>query len=477
MPSEFKIDQNIFETRTDEEIISLIQLSLGRAVLCCEFQECYNHADIAHNYLELAFIGEVLSSLGSKVALKTVKAKNHYGVTYQFKFTVESKDKSGQLVDILRRIMSECDDMSLLEPVDEFYDFVDSLNTQPTAFPELVDSYYANHLGSNYDWLDEYRDEVYSKNPEWAYHCWLSARSFDCGFPLYTSPKFWMLPAEADFRLALRLASDVEDCDARLKLVKDSLSYEGSLILLGQGEAGLICEQFHSQLLEVASIVFPVEYDPGDIYWSRLPSIKQYFFSMNNDFLVVEGETFTCIVFRGDFLFANRTLLEELRERFKQLYQTFGSQAGLSLEYSCNWAKIDDERFELICYDLMRRDGRFVPSKVRKMGLARSRDGGRDIVAYTHNRPGLPPEKWIVQCKLSLSKKSLGRNDVNLPDLVDEYVPSGVIIATNLIVDAGMYDKADRIAKSRGVEIEMWDGLEIERLVNRSLDLFQRYFK
>ena len=110
------------------------------------------------------------------------------------------------------------------------------------------------------------------------------------------------------------------------------------------------------------------------------------------------------------------------------------------------------------------------------MGLAKSRDGGRDILAYTHSRPGAAPQRWLAQCKYSAVKKTLGRNSVQLAELIDEYSPAGVIIATNLIVDAGLHDKTESIAQNRRVKIEVWDVLEIERRLNRYPDLYKYYF-
>jgi hypothetical protein len=110
------------------------------------------------------------------------------------------------------------------------------------------------------------------------------------------------------------------------------------------------------------------------------------------------------------------------------------------------------------------------------MGLSKSRDGGRDIVTFEKSYSGQNGRRlWIIQCKHSKKNKSLGKNNIILSELIDEYRPYGVIIATNMIIDAGAYDKFDKIAKNRRIKIEYWHGLWIERLLNKNPDLFKVY--
>jgi hypothetical protein len=115
--------------------------------------------------------------------------------------------------------------------------------------------------------------------------------------------------------------------------------------------------------------------------------------------------------------------------------------------------------------------------KTVKMGLSKSRDGGRDIVTMiaSHSGQNKKNRLWIIQCKYSKKRKSLGRNDVRLSDLIDEYSPEGIIIATNMVIDAGTYDKNEKIKKNRCVDIEYWDLFWIERLLNKNPDLFRVY--
>lgn len=466
------IDVIFLEENSNFEIKAQLKKSNGHGSFLFHFPACYNHSDIAEYYLEVAFIGQLLRCIDTNASY-TESSDGYTGAIYTFSFCVQSYEKVDDVFKILKQLLSE----ENLEPLGELEDFRDVLGKQPVAFPDLIDFYYANMVGSNYDWLDDYRDEAYLQHPEWAYHCWLSAKSPECGYPLYVSPKFWLMPSGIDFRTALRSVSDIDTNDICMESVQNRFAFEENICLLGKYKTAVISEFLHLQILEIASIVFPVEYDPGSSYWSRIPAMQSFSISCNMDFLICEGDTFTYILFREDFLFATTKQLRDIRKHIEKWFKGLSSQAELLLEYRCDWAILTDDSFELVCYDLARRDGRFVPSKVKKMGLAKSRDGGRDILAYTPARPGATPQKWLIQCKHSLTKKTLGRNSIQLAELIDEYLPAGVIIATNLIGDAGLHDKAESIAQNRGVEIEVWDALELERQLNRNPDLYKRYFE
>jgi hypothetical protein len=467
-----QIDSLFLEENSNQEIETQLKNSNGYGIFIFNFPMCRSHSDIAEYYLDVAFIGQLLHSLDSRVSY-TESSDDCYGSIYAFSFHVHSYEKFEENFEILRQLLNE----ESLDPVEEREDFRDILGVHRVAFPDLIDFYYANVLGSNYDWEDEYRDELYLEHPEWAYHCWLSARSPECGYPLYVSPKFWLMPAGVDFKTALNFVSDIDVNEISMESVQNRFTIEEGICLLGAGKTAVISELLHQQILEIASIVFPVEYDPGSSRWSRLPAVHRFSISCNMDFLICGGDTFTYILFREDFSFATTKQLAGIRKHVEKLFKGLSFQAELLLEYKCNWALLNDESFELVCYDLARRDGRFVSSKVKKMGLAKSRDGGRDILAYTPARPGATPQKWLIQCKHSLAKKTLGRNSIQLAELISEYSPAGVIIATNLIVDAELHDKAESIAQNLGAEIEMWDALELERRLNRNTDLYKLYFE
>lgn len=67
----------------------------------------------------------------------------------------------------------------------------------------------------------------------------------------------------------------------------------------------------------------------------------------------------------------------------ESLVETIREHAGLETGNDLDWSSFTPELFEDLCYDIILRCGRFDEGKIRKHGKTRSRDGGRDIEAWT----------------------------------------------------------------------------------------------
>ena len=147
---------------------------------------------------------------------------------------------------------------------------------------------------------------------------------------------------------------------------------------------------------------------------------------------------------------------------------------GQTMDIACSWDKLDDNQFEELCYDVI--NYRHQPTKILKMGKSRSRDGGRDIVFHTTGRAGQPPVKWIVQCKLIRDGSSLAGSKVQVADPVDQYGAGGFCVMTSGVIDSTLYDKLEGVARNRGIEIDWWSRLELERFLARHTELRDRYF-
>jgi hypothetical protein len=112
------------------------------------------------------------------------------------------------------------------------------------------------------------------------------------------------------------------------------------------------------------------------------------------------------------------------------------------------------------------------------MGKSRSRDGGRDIVVYTHERIGYKAEKFIFQCKLIKSDSSLTATKVlDISDIVEQYEADGYGIFTSGVIDATLFDKIDKIANKRQLKIALSSKYEMERDLSMLPKLRDRYFK
>jgi hypothetical protein len=147
-------------------------------------------------------------------------------------------------------------------------------------------------------------------------------------------------------------------------------------------------------------------------------------------------------------------------------------------DLSCSWDQITDDQFEELCYDIIIQSERFNPNTIRKMGKSKSRDGGRDITIEESRFFSLGlPKKYIVQCKLVKTGKSLSGSKINMSDTIDQYEAKGYIVMTNGVIDPTLFDKLDMIAKTKEVKTDTWSKYEIERFLARRPDIKKRYFK
>jgi len=195
-------------------------------------------------------------------------------------------------------------------------------------------------------------------------------------------------------------------------------------------------------------------------------------------YLSNDGYYLILIDANAQYIFFNtiKVPIEETIQKFKRFNESlpfFGKS-----KISCPWNHINDDEFEELCYDILSQSERFNPNTIRKMGKSRSRDGGRDIVIEgIRIKKTDPVIKYIVQCKLIKSGKSLSGAKINFSDTIDQYDAGGFIVMTNGVIDSTLYDKLDTICKKKGVETQTWSKLEIERFLSQRPEIKKRYFK
>jgi hypothetical protein len=168
--------------------------------------------------------------------------------------------------------------------------------------------------------------------------------------------------------------------------------------------------------------------------------------------------------------------LSSIIGRAEQVADILRQHAGLTQSTSLDWARLSPQQFEDLCYDVLLRWGRFDETTIRKHGKTHSRDGGRDIEAWTLQRVGHPPEKWIFQCKFTNTGNAVGASKVMVADIVDQYGAAGFGVLTNGLIDSTLYDKLDAIAARRKLTTDTWDGRRLQRFLAARPDLMQHYF-
>ena len=454
----------------------------------------YNY-DYAIDYLEIAFIGQCYSEVGS--ILKHEETRRGDDICIVLLIRSSEQNVIEGLTTSLRRHFAicpyafkcdECDECKesscqgdneysdeICEQIANFQEAIDSFEIRP-ALPTYCDRYFGNYLAS--DRHDEYYDTDISENPEWAYTTWKSAWSTVLGFDLYVSDKFWLLSPDVDLAKATEFASDYNLTDLVFVVPKYVLMTQKNYYIVTDDDVIRLPIHGHYDAAQVARNVFPFNdiRENAEHYWGISGT-----FSIASDLSIVafKDDTFKYITFRDYFEVLTRKQIDSMADGFRDMLTDLLSKGTGSAKLNCDWKCFDDEKFEMLCYDLVLQDRRFVPDKTKKMGKTRSRDGGRDIVTESASHAGQKhrsSNKWIIQCKFSKKLKTLGRNAIQLSQLIDEYLPEGVIIATNTLIDAGAYDSYEKIGQNRKVKIEFWDGLQLPRKISTNPDIHAQYW-
>jgi hypothetical protein len=166
-----------------------------------------------------------------------------------------------------------------------------------------------------------------------------------------------------------------------------------------------------------------------------------------------------------------------LYESLGNALQLVGDAVGLPSGPGVDWAALDDEQFEQLCYDVIYAHPKFDSATIRKLGNSRSRDGGRDIEIWEMPLVrGGHRKKWIFQCKLTKGK-SLGATKItDIGDMLDQAAANGFGVMTSTLIDATLYTKLDEVCGRRSVAQLNFSSLELNRAIMRNASLRNRYF-
>lgn len=382
---------------------------------------------------------------------------------------------------------------------DRFDEFEDGIESFPIQVPELADLYLVNLIGS-YDEMESESPEHFAKeiarHPERKLSFHRSAYSSRLGGPCFASRESWLIPA------SLNLDKFFRTTGQRYRLP----DFESGKIVVVQNSAFAITA---SQIVHfpldrfvksriAASLAADRDEEMSRFDWndgvftgsgfrdhisSLVPESARGTPSQNAGCLVHASGDLICADDRTNIhvLYDTRPLnvheATTLLDALTALAEEVAPFAGTSKPVTCDWARLDDEQFESLCYDIIASLPRFDSATLRKMGKSRSRDGGRDLVVNDLPPPGGTPRKWIFQCKLVTDGSSLsGRKLQDVGDMLEQYGAQGFGVMTSAPIDATLYDKLEAVCKRRGIEERHFSVLELERALGRLPHLRLRYF-
>lgn len=448
-------------------------------------------ANIAYDYLEALWIGERLSKHCKKVTSET-KILSYYELYIVFSvWPSDFEEWARELIQLtidLELWGEDCPDgYEVYDPITKaegISDVEDNIfnGSSKICLPDLADYFIANFMhGTLY-----HEDEAHwnERFPTWRHGFWKSALSREIGYDLYTSTNsqgMWIAISDKDkIEDLLSQYGGFSETGRKLYFAEYLRLNDESPFLVSarnsvyapiqQVESALECWRRCLQDKKCKSKTGNGQHSSTwhDFSWRMTEHGQAVVASHNNVHFVVFCSSADSL--RPEQLQDTLAKLENSADRLRQL-------VGLPASSLCNWDSINEEDFEELCYDVLRRTGIFDERTIRKHGKTRSRDGGRDIEIWSRSRIGKPSIKWIFQCKYLSTSRSLGAGRIDMSDVVEQYGAGGFGVMTNSVIDPTLYDRMDAIATRRNLELMSWSKLELERFITPRRDLLLRYFK
>lgn len=518
-----EFDKLTESTPSQELIGEFIDTNSEGFILRVVVERARHWSDLTFNYLKAALIGQKCADFAERISYNLRWDIQYHPVA---ELGLKPHDSAGLTECIYELAISiyeeEPDDyMYFLDEMDEFRE---QISSSKVIFYELADDYAANLLNGQYleyETEDIEKDEAedesdvltlgildteFKKFPERAFGFW---RSFGAeeDQPFYVSTDLWIIPPETRAEEVVRVHSGISAINFERAdlLVINNISYltgKGILIHFSFGKflnakacAYNIAEkptplERHSWMNSLFTYRENSLTDKGHedykLSLNLIPSSatgvdnqyneqQEFYISEFGDQVLVRDHGFSYI-----FWYTRKPQLHELlmlNDKISLLFQSSAALAGLSADIKCNWAMLNDEKFEELCYDILYINPTYESDSIRKMGKSRSRDGGRDLEVWTKSRLGYKGEKYIFQCKFLKPGKSLGASRIQgISDLIEEYGAAGYGIMTNSVIDPTLYNKLDRIGERKGVVMEDYSVYQLERILARYPTIKQRHF-
>ena len=493
---------------SDEEVALVLGTNYVLEIPLSSIGITNDPVDIASDHAWALYCGELLVPASERITAEIVDTSRH--VSVHFEFVPQDIDSCQAVLRTIGLLFSEEDSQDILDARTPANDFETELLDYPRVhFPELADAFLANYVHGIEAHLDEQQvRELYRSFPTWEYGFWRSFFSQAAGTDLYASTHSWVIPRQFDLQ---RLLSWLGWAGEGERIVFGpaaplKVSFRPWLLVGGcaavwlpmnciNSAAECWCHALwsHDQSKRRGSDSFSraVQGLKSDLDWWDASTHRDYlaeqpdaewFLTDDGSIAGVSFDDVTVLTFLPAAHRPSAASLEDTKREAERLCQVMFDLCGLPSPSPCDWPLLDDESFEELCYDVLRACSRFDPERIRKLGKSRSRDGGRDLEAWTRTRTGEPARKWIFQCKFSArASQSLSGSQISVSDVVDQYNADGYGVMTNRTIDATLYDKLDQIAANHTehghhLHVTSWSVYELERFLYPRKDILRRYF-
>jgi hypothetical protein len=451
-----------------------------------------SYLDITWDYAEASFVAECLGGHCQERCIDMAR-RDHRSVLH---LTLGNYIKESLALELARMALAvnssgddgvaEWDESLIVR--EQIRDHEEQLASVDLLFPELADSYLVNLIhGAYYEWEGDAVEAELKAHPERRYGFFVSRTVCIDGSAALCSIDDWIIPGEIGLEgLSLQLGIPQEEL-----LSGEALTTVDKTIFLADHA---VIHVLASRFLNALAC--------GDDYMRRnhrrdgihglltfcgTPS-HTCSNSEKRSSAVLVGEFGTRVLLRCkgfSILFTGLSPMTP-KERLSHAESLFELEVSMrdgeppSSHISIPWSTIDDERFEQLCFDYLFAHPDFDKDRIEKIGKSRSRDGGRDIVAWTHPRwhPYRPAEKFIFQCKHIGAEASLTPKHLQaIGDTIEQYGAHGYGIMCSGYIDATLHDRVDAIANQRQLApTRKLDRFHLERFLARRPHLVRRYF-
>lgn len=465
------------------------------------------HLSICEDLLDISFVAEAMAACVSNPSLSRQRQQNP---PYRTQFVFSGQSPGAGFRDQLRRscIHFGGDDPDIAERFSDYFNgyadtmdqYKESLDDRDFFFPALIDDYYANLVNGAYysyeqtDWVQA----DLSRYPERRFGFHRSAFSAQLGADAYASTESWIVSDKIElgtFFKALNQEVELSDFHPAMISVVDHLciAHTGEMLVhfpLDELFKARTCQSFlgsDDQLMRLGWQRPLLSTSPSMLGMAKVGS-NESFAARRSKHTCLVHQSGEIVVFNDEeegwhhAFFDTRALNIPESKIFAatvvDLSINVNRILGISDNQHLDWQLIDDEAFETLCYDLIYAHPAFDHETIRKMGHSRSRDGGRDIIVWTQPVAyRQPSKKFVFQCKLVTSKKSLGKRDVpDIGDMLEQYCAEGFGIMTSATIDATLFDAADAICERRSLSQKHFSVFEIERFLNQRPELRRKFF-
>lgn len=340
-------------------------------------------------------------------------------------------------------------------------DFEENIHRTHLNNPHIADDFLANKVGGAYFDIPEALAHDAEKNPERRLGFWKSPYFYPSVGRAYNSLHSTIVPKEIEIEDALsRLGgpSEIYLLHAEMQIDSNTARFLSEGFILSTPATCV-----HSSLC--CSWYLDEDVDPFE---QRVISAQASEFK---DFAVLETSEHWIV-------------LHEMKETSPQAYakglyniaDRITGETFIDDSFEIDWAKVDDEVFEEICYDYIYQSSTFDRGTIFKMGKSRSRDGGRDITVNTYATSTDRPKKFIFQCKALAVGRSLTTSNLGpVSDVIEQYAADGYGVFTTGVMDATVHDRLTAITGRREIELRTISRLEIERFLARRPVLLAKY--